>query len=107
MATESEKKTFGLSMRGGGQIEHPVRSCGSVAAVLQGAPVTTQDLDLLVRDTPTNRQKIEELGDRLGASAVGPWHELPVVTIVSPTVRHSVLLSSLQTSGQASGRSTE
>jgi predicted nucleotidyltransferase len=40
---------------------------GSVAAVLQGSPVTTQDLDLLVRDTPANRRKIEELGQRLGA----------------------------------------
>jgi hypothetical protein len=60
-------------------------------------------LDLLVSNTPTNRQKIEELGDRLGASAVGPWLELPVATIVPPTERHSVLLSSLLTSGQASG----
>lgn len=40
---------------------------GSVAAVLQGSPVTTQDLDLLVRNTPSNRQKIERLGQRLGA----------------------------------------
>jgi hypothetical protein len=40
---------------------------GSVAAVLQGSPVTTQDLDLLVRDTPANRQKIEKLGQCLGA----------------------------------------
>ena len=40
---------------------------GSVAAVLQGSPVTTQDLDLLVRDTPANRQKIEMLGHCLGA----------------------------------------
>ncbi len=40
---------------------------GSVAAVLQGSPVTTQDLELLVRDTPANRQKIEMLGHCLGA----------------------------------------
>ena len=40
---------------------------GSVAAVLQGSPVTTQDLDLLVRDTPGNRQKIDKLGRCLGA----------------------------------------
>ncbi len=40
---------------------------GSVAAVLQGSPVTTQDLDLLVRDTPANRRKIERLGQCLGA----------------------------------------
>ncbi|MES1208605.1 MAG: hypothetical protein ABUS79_21915 [Pseudomonadota bacterium] len=40
---------------------------GNVAAILQGAPVTTQDLDLLVRDTPRNRQKLEALGQELGA----------------------------------------
>jgi predicted nucleotidyltransferase len=40
---------------------------GSVAAVLQGSPVTTQDLDLLIRDTPANRRKIEKLGQCLGA----------------------------------------
>lgn len=28
---------------------------GTVAGVLNGAPVMTQDLDLLVRDTPKNR----------------------------------------------------
>jgi hypothetical protein len=39
---------------------------GNVAAILQGAPVTTQDLDLLVRDTPRNRLKIEAFGKSLG-----------------------------------------
>jgi hypothetical protein len=39
---------------------------GNVAAVLQGAPVTTADIDLLVRDTPTNRKKIAALGETLG-----------------------------------------
>ncbi len=38
---------------------------GSVAAVLQGSPVTTQDMDLLVRDTPTNRKKIADGAGRL------------------------------------------
>jgi predicted nucleotidyltransferase len=41
---------------------------GNVAAILQGAPVTTQDLDLLVRDTPLNRKKISLLGRALGAT---------------------------------------
>ena len=40
---------------------------GNVAAILHGAPVTTQDLDLIVRDTPRNRTKIEALGAYLGA----------------------------------------
>jgi predicted nucleotidyltransferase len=40
---------------------------GSVAAILQGAPVTTQDLDILVPDTVVNRKKITVLGKTLGA----------------------------------------
>jgi len=39
---------------------------GNVAAILQGAPVTTQDIDLLVRDTTRNRRKIAALGRALG-----------------------------------------
>ncbi len=40
---------------------------GNVAAILQGAPVTTQDLDILLRDTPLNRTKIADLGAVMGA----------------------------------------
>jgi hypothetical protein len=43
---------------------------GSVAGLLQGAPITTEDLDLLVRDTPKNREKIAVLEHHLGARAV-------------------------------------
>ncbi len=39
---------------------------GSVASILQGVPVTTQDIDLLVRDTRISRKKIAALGKRLG-----------------------------------------
>jgi len=42
---------------------------GSVAAVLNGAPVMTQDLDLLVRDTPKNREKIAKLSAALQIAA--------------------------------------
>ena len=52
---------------------------GSVAAVLQGSPVTTQDLDLLVRDTPTNRQKIER--------KTSPSPQLAGVTVSSARLR--------------------
>ncbi len=38
---------------------------GTVAGVLNGAPVMTQDLDLLVRDTPKNREKIGKLSAAL------------------------------------------
>ena len=40
---------------------------GSVAVAMQGSPVATHLLELLVRDTPANRQKIERLGQCLGA----------------------------------------
>lgn len=41
---------------------------GNVAAILQGVPVTTQDLDLLIRDTPANRKKVTKLGSLLGGT---------------------------------------
>lgn len=40
---------------------------GTAAAVLQGAPVMTQDVDLLIRDTPANRSKLALLCDALGS----------------------------------------
>jgi predicted nucleotidyltransferase len=43
---------------------------GSVAAALQGAPITTEDMDVLVRDTPRNREKLRELERRLGRKAI-------------------------------------
>lgn len=48
---------------------------GNAAAALQGAPITTQDVDLLVRDTEPNRQKLEKLSAALGAASpvgIGP-----------------------------------
>jgi predicted nucleotidyltransferase len=39
---------------------------GSVAAVLQGAPIMTQDVDLLIRDTPRNREKLVSFCSALG-----------------------------------------
>ena len=53
---------------------------GTAAAALQGAPVMTQDIDLLVRETPKNREKIERLCEVLGGAK-------PVeVSALSPTV---------------------
>jgi hypothetical protein len=48
---------------------------GNAAAAIQGAPVTTQDVDLLVRDTPRNREKLLRLSEILGAAkpvSIGP-----------------------------------
>lgn len=41
---------------------------GNVAGILQGAPVLTQDVDLLVRDTPLNRKKLRAFAQALGGS---------------------------------------
>jgi hypothetical protein len=41
---------------------------GSAGAAIQGAPVTTQDFDILIRDTPLNRNKLDAVAARLGAA---------------------------------------
>ena len=38
---------------------------GNMASILNGAPVLTQDVDLLVRDTPLNRRKLKRLATEL------------------------------------------
>lgn len=43
---------------------------GSMAAALQGANVMTQDVDLLIRDTHLNRNRLARLCDALGCRAV-------------------------------------
>ena len=43
---------------------------GNVASILNGAPVLTQDVALLVRDTPLNRKKLKRLAVAMGG--VGP-----------------------------------
>jgi hypothetical protein len=43
---------------------------GSVAALLQGAPLTTDDMDVLIRDTQANRDKLKDLERRLGSRAI-------------------------------------
>jgi hypothetical protein len=40
---------------------------GSMAGALQGAPVMTQDIDLLIRDTPLAREKLEKVAASIGA----------------------------------------
>lgn len=43
---------------------------GNMASILNGAPVLTQDVDLLVRNTPLNRKKLKRLAIAMGG--VGP-----------------------------------
>jgi hypothetical protein len=69
---------------------------GSTAAVLQGAPVMTQDIDLLVRDTPLVRQKLEKLGAALHAARPSPVSELSsTMTILGAELPVDILFDSL------------
>jgi hypothetical protein len=47
---------------------------GNAAAALQGAPVTTVDLDFLFRVTPRNLAKIKTLARDLGATVLRPYY---------------------------------
>ena len=49
---------------------------GNSASMLNGAPVTTQDIDLLIRDTRMNRRKLGRFADEIGGSAPMPVSEL-------------------------------
>src|SRR6266478_7848973 len=42
---------------------------GNSAGMLNGAPVTTQDIDLLIRDTRPNRRKLARFAKAIGGSA--------------------------------------
>ena len=52
---------------------------GNAASMLNGAPVTTQDIDLLIRDTRLNRRKLARFADEIGGSAPMPVSELSKV----------------------------
>jgi predicted nucleotidyltransferase len=47
---------------------------GNAGAALQGAPVTTIDLDFLIRKTQANITKLEKLADALGAVVFRPHY---------------------------------
>jgi hypothetical protein len=47
---------------------------GNAAAALQGAPVTTVDLDFCFRKTPGNLRKIKRLADLLKATVLHPFY---------------------------------
>ena len=69
---------------------------GSVAAVMQGAPITTRDVDLLIRDTPRNREKLDALGSAVGAARPVQQSELsPVLTYLGARVPVDVIFDAL------------
>ena len=47
---------------------------GNAAAALQGAPVTTVDLDFMFRKTPVNLRKLKALADSLEAYVLRPYY---------------------------------
>lgn len=55
---------------------------GATAAVLQSAPLMTQDVDLLIRSTQRNEAKLRRLGQSLG----GSWMELSPLSRVRTLV---------------------
>lgn len=46
---------------------------GNAAAAMQGAPVMTQNIDLFLRDTKRNREKIAALARTLGGTCAQPF----------------------------------
>jgi hypothetical protein len=49
---------------------------GNTGSLLHGAPILTQDVDLLVRDTPRNRKKLKQLAIALGGTGPLPVSDL-------------------------------
>ena len=49
---------------------------GNAAAALQGAPVTTLDVDFMFRKTPTNMRKLKVFADELEAQILKPFYPL-------------------------------
>lgn len=68
---------------------------GSVAALLQGAPITTEDMDILVRDTPRNREKLRSVEERLGHRAVQLTPLSRTLRIPTPRAHVDVLFDEL------------
>ena len=55
---------------------------GNSASMLNGAPVTTQDIDLLVRDTKANRRKLARFAEEIGGSSPRRVSELSNVEYI-------------------------
>jgi predicted nucleotidyltransferase len=52
---------------------------GNAGAAMHGAPVTTIDLDFLIRRTPTNRRKLTAIAADLGATLYTPFYPVSKV----------------------------
>ena len=65
---------------------------GNTAAVLQGAPVTTQDVDLLVRDSKLTVAKIADLANRLGAFRTRPSDLVDITTLIGASAPVDIIV---------------
>ena len=52
---------------------------GNAGAAMHGAPVTTIDLDFLIRRTPANRKKLTAIASDLGATLYTPFYPVSKV----------------------------
>ena len=69
---------------------------GSAGAAIQGAPVTTQDFDILIRDTPLNRTKLDAVAAAIGAARPRKLSPLAsVMTLVGGEIPVDVLFDEM------------
>lgn len=65
---------------------------GASAAILQGAPLMTRDVDLLIRDTPRNRQKLKDFCNLMAITGVvRPSETVKVLTLLGRPVGIDVI----------------
>src|SRR5580765_1837021 len=68
---------------------------GSVAALLQGARLSTDDMDVLPRDTTNNRENLKEVERRLGGHAVEISPLTPTLRITTPRAHLDILFDEI------------
>lgn len=69
---------------------------GSGGAAVQGAPVTTQDFDLLIRDSEGNRAKLEDVAARIGSARPRKISPLATaLTLVGAEIPVDILLDQI------------
>jgi hypothetical protein len=72
MSSEFSEKTLVALARALRRAKLEAIVIGNSASMLNGAPVTTQEIDLLIRDTRQNRRKLARFAEEIGGSAPMP-----------------------------------
>jgi hypothetical protein len=68
---------------------------GNAASELHGAPIATEDVDLLIRDTRLNRQKLKTFADVLGGHTVDIHDLITATRIHLPDVYVDILFDKI------------